>query len=337
MSSSKKNRLKSVFKFLLTLVISGVCLYFAARKIEWEKLQQDLRLMNVGFALLAAVVLFAAIAGRALRWHLVLRREREFDYSTSFWATFIGYLANNVLPARAGEVIRSVVLGLGADIRKSLVLATALTERILDAGILMMMAFVMMRFAPELPEAIRKSWFILLPVIGGILLMVFLAPLMQNFWLRLVGYLPVGENLRNKIKNLLIGLMDGVRKFYHIRLLILFVLLSVIVWIIDSAGMMLVARALGSELTLPQATIFVAALGFASSVPSTPGYVGVFQAIAVLLLPVFGISEHRAFLIVSVFQLTLLFVTALLGTPGWFIMQRRIGAARLEKELAEED
>lgn len=335
MSSFKKNRLKSVVKFSITLVISGVCLYFAARKIEWEKLQQDLRSMNVGFALLATIVLFSGIAGRALRWHLVLRRERKFAYSTSFWATFIGYLANNVLPARAGEVIRSVVLGLGADIRKSLVLATALTERILDAGILMMMAFVMMRFAPELPEVIRKSWFILLPVIGGILLLVFLAPLMQNFWLHLVGFLPIGENLRAKIRGLLVGLMDGVRKFYHIRLLFLFVLLSIIVWAVDSVGMMFVARALGSELTLPQATIFIAALGFASSVPSTPGYVGVFQAIAVLLLPVFGVTEHRAFLIVSVFQMNSLIVTALFGAPGWFIMQRRIGAARLEKELEE--
>jgi glycosyltransferase 2 family protein len=335
--SSHKSRLKSVLKFFLTVLISGACLYFAARKIELQKLQDDLRSLAPAFALLAALVSFTAIAGRALRWHFVLRREREFPYSTSFWATFIGYLANNILPARAGEVIRSVVLGLGADIRKSLVLATALTERILDAGILMMMAFVMMRFAPQLPETIRKSWFILLPVIGGILILVFLAPLMQNFWLKIAALLPIGDKLREKVRNLLIGLIDGVRKFHSIRLLLVFVCLSVLIWLFDAVSMFMIARALGSEISIPQATIFIAALGFASSVPSTPGYVGVFQAIAVLLLPVFGITEHRAFLIVSLFQVMQLIVTALLGVPGWFIMQRRIGAARLEKELAEED
>ncbi len=335
--SSAKSRIKSVLKFFLTVAISGICLYFAARKIELQKLQDDLRSLVPEFVLFAAFISFSSVAGRALRWHLVLRRERKFPYSTSFWATSIGYLANNILPARAGEVIRSVVLGLGADIRKSLVLATALTERILDAGILMMMAFLMMRFAPQLPETVRKSWLFLLPVISSILVLVFLAPLMQNFWLRIAALLPIGDKLREKVKNLLVGLIDGVRKFHSIRLLLVFILLSVIIWLLDAVGMLMIARALGSEITIPQATIFIAALGFASSVPSTPGYVGVFQAIAVILLPVFGITEHRAFLIVSLFQLTGLVVTALLGAPGWFIMQRRIGAARLEKELAEEN
>lgn len=337
MSSHKKSRIKALLKFILMIVISGACLYFAARKIEWQKLKDDLYSIAPLFAALAALILMTAISLRALRWHLVLKREKNFPYGISFWATFIGYLANNVLPARAGEVIRSVVLGLGADIRKSLVLATALTERILDAGILMMMAFLMMRFAPQLPETIRKSWFVLLPVITGVLVLVFLAPLMQNFWLRLVGALPVGDRLREKIKGLLVGLMDGVRTFYNFRLFIVFILISAFVWLADSVGMVFIARSLGSDLTVPQAMIFIAALGFASSVPSTPGYVGVFQAIAVLLLPVFGVSEHRAFLIVSVFQLVLLVITALFGTPGWFIMQRRIGAAKLEKELAEEE
>ncbi|MBN8220915.1 MAG: flippase-like domain-containing protein [Spirochaetes bacterium] len=337
MSSHKKNRIKGLVKFLLTVAISGACLYFAARKIEWQKLQEDLRALNPIFILLAGGVGAIAMASRAFRWHLVLTRERSFAYSTSFWATAIGYLANNILPARAGEIIRSVVLGLGADIRKSLVLATALTERILDAGILMVLAFVMMAFAPQLPETIRKSWLVLLPVIGGVLVLVFLAPLMQNFWLRLVSLLPVGERLREKIRGLLIGLMDGVRKFYHVRILVFFIFISVIIWLTDALGMMLIARSLGSDLTIPQSMIFIAALGFASSVPSTPGYVGVFQAIAVLLLPVFGVSAHRAFLIVSVFQIVLLLVTAAFGVPGWFIMQRRIGAAKLEKELAEEE
>jgi uncharacterized protein (TIRG00374 family) len=333
----KKSRIKNILKFAITLVISGACLYFAARKIEFSKIQEDLRTMNFSFVLMAAAISFVGVTLRAARWYLVLRREHSFPYSISFWATFIGYLANNILPARAGEVIRSVILGLGANIRKSLVLATALTERILDAGILMMMAFIMLRFAPQLPDSIRNSWFVLLPVILGILTMVFLAPLMQNFWLNLVRFLPVGDNFREKIKNLLIGLMDGVRIFYHLRLLTVFGLISIVIWLIDAFGIVILARSLGSELTVPQAVIFIAALGFASSVPSTPGYVGVFQAIAVLLLPVFGVGEHRAFLLVSLFQLMLLVLTALIGTPGWFIMQKRIGAARLERELAEEE
>ena len=94
---------------------------------------------------------------------------------------------------------------------------------------------------------------------------------------------------------------------------------------------------LGSTLTIPQAIIFAAALGFASSIPSTPGFVGVFQAVAVILLPIFGIPADRAFLLVSIMQLMGLVTTGCLGGIGWFVMQRRLGAARLEQELAEAD
>lgn len=334
-SSPKKNRLKGIIKFLLTVLVSGVCLYFAARKIEFARIKEDLKALNPCFFLLTALISFITITLRSWRWHLVLSREREFPFSTSFWATTIGYLGNNILPARAGEVIRSVVLGLGADIRKSLVLATALTERILDAGILLIIAFCMLPLVPQMPDSVRKSWLFLLPLIGGALVLAFVAPLMQKFWLGFAGKLPVGANLRGKIQELLQGLMDGVRVFYNVRLMLMFLIVSVGVWLIDGMAMLFLTRALGSEISLPQATIFIAALGFASSLPSTPGYVGVYQAVAVMLLPLFGISENRAFLMVSCFQLILLMVTAAMGIPGWFIMQKRIGAARLEKELAE--
>jgi glycosyltransferase 2 family protein len=335
-TGKKQNRLKKALKFLLTVVISGACLYFAARRIEFHQLKADLEAMTPALVILAAGVSLATIILRALRWHQVLQHEKKFTFSNSLWATAVGYLANNILPARAGELVRSVMLGLSADIRKSLVLATALTERILDAAILLLLAFLMLNFAPNLPDKIRNAWYFLLPVIGGLMALVFLAPRMQAFWLKLVNFMPVGATLLEKTGSMLVGLIDGVRVFYNLRLLAVFIALSIVVWMIDATGLLILARALGSEITLSQSILFIAALGFASSVPSTPGYVGVYQAVAVLILPVFGVSEHRAFLLVSVFQVSQLVVTALTGIPGWIIMQRRIGAARLEAELADD-
>jgi hypothetical protein len=63
--------------------------------------------------------------------------------------------------------------------------------------------------------------------------------------------------------------------------------------------------------------------------------VGVFQAIAVALLPVFGMKESQAFLMISFFQVMFLAVTLVLGGYGWFVMQRRIGKARLAREIEE--
>lgn len=331
----KKSQALSVAKFLLTLVISGVCLYFAARNIEWTKIWQDLKTMQPVYAAFSGLITIAAISLRALRWHQVVRRERAFRFSNTFWATWIGYLGNNILPARAGEVIRSVVLALSAGIRKSLVLATAFTERIIDAGVLLILAFVMLAYTVELPQAIRKSWSVILPVVLAMLGLVLLAPLMQRFWLGCLAKIPLPHGLKVRARDLFTGLMDGVRVFYNVRLLLSFFILTIVIWFIDATGLMILARAFNSELTIPQSVIFIAALGFASSIPSTPGYVGVYQAIAVLLLPVFGVTTDRAFLMVSFFQLGLLLITLMFGGAGWVIMQRRIGAQRLEAELEE--
>jgi len=329
------NALKRAIKLSIALVISGVCLYFSARNIELAKIWADAQSLRVEYFFLSPIGMLIGVSLRAWRWHLVLQRESKFDFSNTFWSTFIGYLGNNILPARAGEVLRSVVLGLSTGVRKALVLATALTERVLDAGILLILAFTMMKFTVELPAAIQNSWAVIFPVVIALLILAFAAPLMQSFWLKVIHSLPlVGEGIKKRIEALVIGLLDGIRVFHNFRLMFAFSGLSFVIWLVEAVGLLFLARAFGAELTLPQTTIFIAALGFASSVPSTPGYVGVFQAIAVLLLPVFGVSEHRAFLVVSVQQLLLLLITAMFGVTGWFIMQRRIGAQRLEAELA---
>lgn len=291
--------------------------------------------MQPAYAAVAGLITVVAISMRALRWHLVVRGERPLSLSNTFWATWIGYLGNNILPARAGEFIRSVVLALSTGMRKSLVLATAFTERIIDAGVLLILAFVMLAYTVELPYSIRKSWSVILPVVIAMLALVLLSPLMQQFWLAFLSKLPLPHRLKDRAKDLFTGLMDGVRVFYNVQVLLSFFFLTVIIWIVDATGLMILANAFGSELTLAQAVIFIAALGFASSVPSTPGYVGVYQAIAVLLLPVFGVTTDRAFLMVSFFQLGLLLITLIFGGAGWIIMQRRIGAKKLEAELEE--
>jgi uncharacterized membrane protein YbhN (UPF0104 family) len=105
----KKSHVASVLKSILTLIISGICLYYAARNIEWTRIWQDIRTMQPAYAAVAGLITVVAISMRALRWHLVVRGERPLSLSNTFWATWIGYLGNNILPARAGEFIRIII------------------------------------------------------------------------------------------------------------------------------------------------------------------------------------------------------------------------------------
>lgn len=328
-----KNPLGGVVRLLLTLLVSGLSLYYAAQRIEFTALRAEIGKLDWWFAAPAAAASVAALSLRSLRWHLVLVREKKIAFSNTYWANSMGYLGNNILPARAGEVIRSVVLALTTGIRKSMVLATALTERMLDAGILLVLAFVMLQFTQALPAPVQGLWSLMLPLVLGLLVAAFAAPLLQGFWLGLLDILPLPVSLKTRSRQLLLGLLDGIRVFHHARLLFVFLFLTCIIWAVDAAVFIALAQALGAQLTLPQAIVFTAALGFASSIPSTPGFVGVFQAVAVLVLPVFGVSAGKAFLMVSFFQVMFLAITLLIGGYGWLVMRRRIGHARLKSEL----
>jgi uncharacterized protein (TIRG00374 family) len=332
-----KQRISAFLRLVLTLVVSGACLYFAARRIELEALRSEMGNTDWFFGVPAVVASVAALSLRSLRWHLVLVREKSFAFSNTFWASGMGYLGNNVLPARAGELIRSVVLALSTGIRKSLVLATALTERMLDAAILLALAFIMLQYTQALPPSVARLWSFMLPLVLLLLALVLGAPLLQTFWLKLIDFLPLPESFRHKLRHLVRGLIDGIRVFHHLRLLVIFLLLSCIIWAVDAAVFVALARAFGAQLNLAQAIVFSAALGFASSIPSTPGFVGVFQAVAVLVLPVFGVSASKAFLIVSFFQVMFLVITVVLGGCGWLVMRRRIDEARWKAELKAAD
>lgn len=326
----------AVLRLVLALAVSVAGLYFALRRIEWGALGAELSTMQWFYIVPAAVASLSAMALRSLRWHLVLVREKKFAFAHTFWASAMGYLGNNVLPARAGELIRSVAIALATGIRKSLVLATALTERVLDAGILLTLAFAMVQFTGVLPQSLERLWSVVLPLVVGFVALAFAAPLLQSFWFMLLRLLPLPEALRGKLRHLLEGLLDGLRMFHHARLLLSFLVLSFIIWIIDAGVFIALALVFESTLRLPQAIVFAAALGFASSIPSTPGFVGVYQAVAVVVLPVFAIPTSKAFLLVTLFQVMFLAITAILGGYGWFVMQRRIGEARLKQELAAE-
>src|SRR5258708_584297 len=79
-----------------------------------------------------AFSVFAALL-RSLRWRILLNAEASLSVATVFWATMAGYLGNLVLPARAGELVRTFLTSGRSTLSKTYVLTTALGERLSDA------------------------------------------------------------------------------------------------------------------------------------------------------------------------------------------------------------
>lgn len=310
-------------KIVLAILVSGFFLWFSVSKVEWDKIKLALLHIQPVWLLVYALLMSLAVALRGWRWYVALNRNHNPGFMNTFWCTWIGYMGNNIFPGRAGELLRAIYLGRASGLRKSLVLATALIERIIDAGILLLLALVMLSLIPILPEKIRASFLIVLPFFLLAILMVMTAPLYEKLIHRILKIIPINQSIKDRIISLLEGLLSGVKVFYHYKTLIPFLLITFVIWSLDSLAFMSLASSFSSTLQFSQSLVFIAALAFASSLPSTPGYVGVYQSVAVTILPFFLIEVNTAFLIVTMHQAVFLLVSVIMGGTGFMKLRKK--------------
>ncbi len=128
-------------RFIIGLVISLVFLVWALLQEDPAKILATIAGMNWLSLVPALAFYFAGVWIRALRWRILLAPLRlRMGLREIFQIVVIGYMANNLLPARIGELVRSYVVGKREGVRKTSTLATIVVERIFDG--LVMIGFV---------------------------------------------------------------------------------------------------------------------------------------------------------------------------------------------------
>ena len=321
----RDNRGRSRLVLALTMLLAATLLYFALRGVDWRAFLHTIQ--NGRYELL--LVVFTAMSVnyflRAMRWRILLGAEKVIARATVFWATLVGYLGNDFLPARAGEVIRSVMLGRKAEISISFVLATALTERIVDVVALVIISALSLMSIQGMPESITSSvrWMALLGAVG--LAGVLVAPHLQGLMRAVLARLPLRENWRTALEKFLGQFLLGMRALQHPGRSAGFVGMTALIWLIDGFSAVTCASALHLSLSLWQALLLLAALGLSSAMPSTPGYVGIYQFVTVTVLAPFAISRADALAYILVLQAVNYCVVLLWGLLG---LWRLTGSAR---------
>src|SRR6185295_19185776 len=99
--------------------------------------------------------------------------------------------------------------------------------------------------------------------------------------------------------------------------------LTALIWLADAASSMVLARALGLHLSFPVAVLLLTALGLGSALPSTPGYVGIYQFVAVNVLTPFGISKDAAIAYILMAQALAYIVVIGFGLRGLHQFRRQ--------------
>ena len=136
------------WKFWLGVAISEIFLYLALRGLDFAGFWATVRRANYWWLLPGVAIYFCAVWARTWRWHYMLRHVKSVPLRRLFPVVVIGYMGNNVYPARAGEVLRSYVLKRKEGVPVSVSLATVVLERLFDGLVMLLFVFLTLPFAP---------------------------------------------------------------------------------------------------------------------------------------------------------------------------------------------
>jgi uncharacterized membrane protein YbhN (UPF0104 family) len=338
--------MKATFRAALALAVAAGLLALLFQGTDWAALGQALRDMDLGWLLLAQVLLWASFFTRAQRWSYVVRAVHPASFRHLLSATQIGFLINFTVPARLGELARATVLSRLTGLAVPRSLAMVALDRVNDViGLLPVLAVGSLALAAEarveLPvgsfgntEPIRLSASLVRPAAWGVVAAVGIAGLglvvlyaQRDRVLKAVrrglGFLPAA--LLGRIEALLVGFADGLHVFRSRSDLLRAILWSFATWAADVAS--LAAVLVASDVSAPWTTPFLmlGLIAVAIAVPITPGTVGQFHlpAVAGLLLAAPDVDPARAKAVAIVDHASTLVPIAALGI--FSLVRERLG------------
>ena len=314
--SGQSSQTKPRWYLPLAIGLSIIFLYLAVRGVRWDEFFNAVRNCQVQYLLPAIVISLISFMVRSFRWGVLLRGKQQVGFSTLFWATGTGYLGNNFLPFRAGELIRSVVLGQKTGISKVYVFATAVTERVIDALFLILLGLLLVPTIGEvpswLPPAMRFLGFLGLLA----LLVLLIAPRLEKVLNSVINHIPVPDKWRQSLKIFLEQFLQGALSFQKPQRSAQFLLFTCLIWLLDGTGMMLSAKAFSITISLNQSLLLLVGLGLSSAIPSAPGYLGIYQYTAVTILAIYGYPNSQALAFILVSQAIGMILTFIWGFTG---------------------
>jgi uncharacterized protein (TIRG00374 family) len=324
---------KKQITLLLGIPLSIFFLWIALMDVDFVKAFSLIKKADYRFIILAAAVVVFDFSMRALRWRILLAPIKLIKYIELVSNVFIGILANNVLPLRAGEVIRVFLIGQKEQISKTSAIGTIVIERMLDIFAILSLSIIVFISHP-FPDSIKRLWFIFLSIL--ILLIIVLYGLMYSkektlYLLNriILRFLP--KTLERKIENLIHEFVDGLEILKKGHQLLLSVVMSLGIWSINALAFYFVAKGMGIEqITYTGSILVMTLVALGISIPSSPGFIGVYEAagIGACLLLGMGKSQGAAFiLLIHAVQ-----ILTILAVGMFFLTREHISLIQLEKE-----
>ena len=335
------NRRRLDWKVGIGLALSAAALYWAFHDVDFSLVVRhgsEADPLLFGAAVFMATALFYI---RAVRWHWLLEPiQPGIGYRPRLAATCIGFMANNLLPARVGEFVRAYALGRITGVKVSAAFGSLVVERLLD-GIMVVGFFFAAMAAPGFPDTVGGGNIaiaarVMLGVISAlavILVAIVLRPAAAVRVGRAIAERVLPEAFRRPVVDAFEALVHGFSVLRSPRLMLLSLVWSALLWFAGAVSFWLGFLAFGIDAPFVAAVFLQSLVALGVSLPSAPGFFGLFESFARLgLVQVFGIDAALAVGFAIGFHIGGFIPITLIGL--WYTW--RLGISRAEVMHSEE-
>jgi hypothetical protein len=299
-----------IIRAVVGAAISVIALWFVLRSVDLERTAEILGQADLRWVAFAAGLLTLDLSFRALRWQRLLRPIAAIRYLPMFGYLLIGYLANNILPARLGELVRVHYLGDREGISRASALGTVVVERVVDLIAVVAIASVALLVLSV--RGIVASAVLVGAAVAGLFLAVLVLGIVAH-------RIPGADRLATiidrwpTIRSLARSLQGGLAVASRPRTLAEALLVTAASWTVAILSFAAVGQAIGVELSIGQAALLSSGVALASAVPAGPSNLGTFEFAAVEIGKAIGVPADSAFAMALLVHAAILVVTSVGG------------------------
>ncbi len=281
---------------------------------------------------------------RALRWRYLLERDgTKLTFAPLWHATAIGFMANNLLPARAGEVARAYAARRLAGVRFSQAVGSLAVERMMDGLVLLALMALAITLGGIGQDTAVAGVSLFRTGVGVAL--VFVPALAVAFWivhrpkrgLRLFRSFCAGllsQRASSRLVHVADGLLMGLEALRSGSRFLIVTAWSLVHWAVGGMAYWLAFRAFGIEVHWSAALLLQSLVAFGVAIPSSPGFFGFFEAVVRATLGIYGVSASKAVSYAVAYHLAAFIPVTLLGF--WSLARAHLHLSELRSDEAKE-
>jgi glycosyltransferase 2 family protein len=331
------SRRAPVWHVLVGVALSAILLYLSLHKVDFAEVVRHVRSARPLPVVLGVTLATLTFALRIFRWRLLLLGNdgRRLGIGPLWHAIAMGFMANNVLPLRVGEVVRSYAAARLTATRFTAVIASVAVERLFDAtAVIALLALGL--FTARLPQSAVAGFGVgRIVTVAGLAALVGLvvAGLVVAFPLaaeRVVRRVIPSERLAARLIGMIEGIRHGLSVLRSPTRVVWVVLWSFAVWGVSALSFYVMLGAFAIPVDFPGALLMQGLIMFGIALPSTPGYVGAFELPIIAVLALYGVPESLAAAYALTYHITTFLPITLLG--AWSVFRTNLGLTAFRKE-----